>query len=283
MKKALSIIVAMLLVAAAGGTSHAVSFGNAGYSQNFDSMGTTGTTPPTGWSVYYYSGSNTTWETSIPASAIGGSTMTASNVTAAMLDTAITSSTKSTSAYNMADSATPNDRALATSPTGIAGTALQLVLTNTTGATLNSLSISYDIDKFYDGNTQGSGPYQEELPGYELFYSVNGGAYVNVASLNPVVTADGVHPVVPVGTPNTGSVDYTVTSITNAPISLTTAWGNGQTLTLQWVDDNAVNLSPDQVIGLNNVNITPTPIPAGIWLLGSSIFGLFGLRKKLQK
>jgi len=169
-----------------------------------------------------------------------------------------------------------------------------LVLTNNTGATINSLNLSYDIVKFYDGQLQSSTtsglPLGEELPGYQLFYSVNGGAYVNVSALNPVTVADGIHPVIPIGTPGaytsgttTGPVDYSVTSITNAPVSLATAWATGQNLTLRWVDDNAVNISPDQVIGLDNVNISTVPIPAAIWLLGSGLVGLVGVRRRMRK
>jgi hypothetical protein len=89
--------------------------------------------------------------------------------------------------------------------------------------------------------------------------------------------------VVPVGTVNNsgvnGPVDYNVTTISEALVALNTGWGTGQTLKFRWVDDNAVNISPDQVIGLNNVSINPVPIPGAIYLLGSCLAAL-GVRRK---
>jgi hypothetical protein len=207
----------------------------------------------------------------------------------ALVDTSIISATKNANAYNIAHAATPTNRVLSTSPTGIDGNALQLILTNNTGSAFNSINLSYDIVKFYNGNLQssidGTQPNAEELPGYQLFYKVDGGnTWFNAAALNPVRIADGIHPVVPAGTVNNtgvnGPVDYNVTNITNANITLAQTVAAGQTLTLRWVDDNAVNISPDQVIGLDNVNVTATPIPAAAWLLGSGLLGLVGMRRK---
>ncbi|HUO44582.1 MAG TPA: PEP-CTERM sorting domain-containing protein [Burkholderiales bacterium] len=274
---------------AACGAAHAASFTAGGYTQNFDGMGT-GTTLPTDWTAWSITtglNSHYQWTTSIPGSDVGGGT--SETITSALFDTAITNSTKSARPYNIAHG-TSTDRVLATSPTGDDGIALQLSLTNDTGATVNSFNISYDIDKFYDGDKQSSidssVPVGEELPGYQLFYSVNGGAWTNVAALNPVSTADGVHPVVPVGTVNNngvnGPVDYTVTSISNAFVDLSTAWGAGQTLLLRWVDDNAVNISADQIIGLNNVSIAAVPEPGTYALLMAGL-GLVGFAARRRR
>jgi hypothetical protein len=281
------------LIFAAGGTAQAASFAGT-YSQNFDSMGT-GTTLPGAagdWTAWNIAGAHDlfTQTTGIPGSAIGGGTAVTTG--SAMTDTSIVNTTKSaTTYYNIAHSTSTADRVLSTSPTGNAANVIQLSLTNNTGSAINSLNLSYDIVKFYDGTLQGtitSGyPNYEELPGYQLFYSVNGGTYVNVAALNPVNTADGIHPYIPIGTPSAaganGPVDYNVTSITNAQVALATAWAAGQTLNLRWVDDNAVNVSNDQVIGLNNVNVSSVPIPGAIWLLGSGLFGLVGARRRMRK
>ena len=267
------------------GAAQAATF-TGSYSQNFDSMGT-GTALPTDWTTWTAAGAHDTWATGITANGSSNSvqsmTSAGTSLVSAILDSAIVAGTKSANAYNIAHAATPTDRVLSTSPTGNDGSALQLLLTNSTGAAVNSVAISYDIDKFYDGTKQssisGSFPAGEELPGYQLFYSVNGGAWANVSALNPVSSADGVHPYIPVGTINAtgtnGPVDYSVTSISNAVVTFGTAWGAGQTLQLRWVDDNAVNISNDQVIGLNNVSVAAVPEPetyamflAGLGLLG---------------
>ena len=296
MKKELTkIAITAAMVLAFGSSGQAANIGT-GYTQNFDSMGTTGTTLPTDWTVWKVGSDHASWTTSITANGASDSvqamTSAGTTLSAAMLDSSIVYGTKNAMAYNIAHAATPTDRVLSTSPTGIDGNALQLSLTNNTGGTLNSINVSYDIVKFYDGTKQSSinsnYPVGEELPGYQLFYSVNGGSWVNVSALNPVATADGIHPVVAAGTPaayNTnGSVDYSVTSINNALVTLATSWGIGQTLNLRWVDDNAVNISNDQVIGLDNVNVNAasTPIPAAAWLLGSGLIGLVGLRRRSQ-
>jgi len=49
---------------------------------------------------------------------------------------------------------------------------------------------------------------------------------------------------------------------------------NGSNLELRWVDDDASQSSPDQMIGLNNVDITPVPLPASLPLLAFALGGV---------
>lgn len=213
-------------------TARAANF-NGVFQENFDSMGTAGTAPPSGWSVYgTYGGASTTWTSTIPASGVVGGTVT-TTVTAA---TAYTG-TSNTNGFNYATTTATSDRCLGTSPTTGAGVALQLSLTNTTGAAVSSLQISYDTRRFTAPATA------NELPGYWLFYSLdNGTTWTNVSATNPTITT----------VPNTTGVSVTAPST----ITLGSSWAANGTLLLRWMDDNAQQTSPDQVMGLDNVTVS---------------------------
>lgn len=208
------------------------------YTQNFDSMAS-GTTPPAGWSFYGAMGNaNTTWTdaTGIPANSVGGGTV---NNTLAAATTF--TGTSNTAGYNFALPGSTSDRSLGTSPTTGQGVVLQLSLTNPTGAPLSSLRMGYDIRRFAAGGST------NELPGYWLFYSLdNGTTWTNVSALNPTITT----------VPNT----VAVTTVAATTFGLSSPWAAGATLLFRWVDDNASQSSPDQVIGLDNVSIT---VPVG--------------------
>ncbi len=206
-----------------------VSFTGADYTQNFDSMGSSGTTAPAGWSFYgQLGGGNSTWSdvTGIPALAVSGGT--AGTLTAS---TTFTSSSDS-AGWNYALPASTTDRALGTAPTTGQGVVLQLALTNNTGSPISSIRIGYDIRRFTAATNQ--------LPGYWLFYSNdNGTTWTNASTLNPTTTT----------VPNTVGV----TTVPVTLIALSTPWTNGSQLRLRWVDDNASETSPDQIYGLDNV------------------------------
>jgi uncharacterized protein (TIGR03437 family) len=217
------------------------------YTQNFDSMGPTGTTPPPGWTVLEgNSGTNNgTWTGNITANG-PNSVATIVPTTGPLTPSAAPTSTNNNGFNAQGDSA--SDRVLATSPTGFSGSALELDLTNASGSASNGLIVSYDIRRFTAVSTP------NELPGYQLFYSVNGGAWVNVPSLNPTIAGP------------SGVVVPNTVGVTNVPpttFGLATVWQNGQILRLRWVDDNAEQTSPDQIQGLDNVVVSlasPGPI-----------------------
>src|SRR5438552_13611777 len=156
---------------------------------------------------------------------------------------------------NAATADAPDDRALTTDPTGVSGAVLELVLTNNTGSDLTALSISYDIRRFQVGVGG-----DDELPGYWLFYSLDGGiTYFNVAKLNPTIR----------NVPDTVGV----TRI-GGRFDLDSPLVKGESINLCWVDDNGGAPSPDQIIGLDNVSVTipgaaPAPPSIGIRFYGS--------------
>lgn len=213
------------------------------YLENFNSLGTTGTTPPAGWSVFNgASGSDKySWQTSIAATGVAAMVKRSDTLVVATPPTS-----NSNRGYNAGLAATASDRMLSSSPTGDAGTAFQLELTNASDEQINAISVSYDIRRF----TAPTGA--DELPGYQLFFSLdNGSTWSNVEALNPKASGNGIL------VPNT--VGLTQVPATTVPLG--SIWAPGAKLLLRWVDDNGVASSPDQILGLDNVSVSKADIP----------------------
>ena len=231
---------AALFALATSGWGQTVSFTGT-YTQNFDSMGTSGTTPPTGWSLFMgEGGNNATWSSSITAN---GSTLSVASMVATTGALTVNNAPTATqiNGYN-AQGSSSSDRVIATSPTGVTGNAIQLRLVNNTGATLTGIQVGYDIRRYTAASTA------NELPGYQLFYSTDGGTtWVNVSALNPTISGS-----TGVIVPNTVGV----TTVALTTVTLSSSVAAGSELRLRWVDDNAQQTSPDQIIGLDNVTIT---------------------------
>ena len=261
------------------------------YAQNFDGMGTSGTSAPSGWTVDSEAGSHATFAPPGSYTAGVNPNFTAGALTAdPTLSAGAPTNQKGLIGYNFdASGVTGNagDRALGSSPSGNAATILELNLTNSTGSAISSLSLSYDIDRFTttvdtNGDSKTSPNYGvEEYPGYQLFYNLtpgNNSTWVNVSSLNPTIDAGATGPVSVLN--STG-----VTSISDATIGLNANWNSGSTLALAWFDDNAESPSPDQLIGLNNVDIAaaaPEPSSLTLCLAGASLAFLgFRLRHRV--
>ena len=63
--------------------------------------------------------------------------------------------------------------------------------------------------------------------------------------------------------------------------TLPSARAVGSNLDVRWVDDNAVQTSPDQITGLNNVgvNVVPEPSTGTALLLGLGVLAAAGSRR----
>lgn len=250
------------VLAFAGSALGQANFVNAGYTQNFDSMGASGTAAPIGWKHFTTgTGSNTTWTTTIPASGANSvASVPVSTAATTLTALAIGPTANNNSGYNVPNTQptlNTTDRVLSTAPTTVAGAILQLELSNASGLNLPAgfvLTLNFDTVRFTTVSTP------NELPGYWLFASADGTNWANVGT-NPTI-----------GTvPNTAG-----TTSSSVQYTLGANWNLGSSIYFRWVDDNANQTSPDQIIGLNNVSVVPAP--GSLALLG--IGGLVGLRRR---
>ena len=221
------------------------------FSENFDSMGTAGTTPPAGWSIKNgeaTTSTNATWTDSIPIVANAATGSVKSMVAAAGALTVNNAPTANQNNGYNAQGASSTDRVIATAPTSVSGMAIQWQVTNTSANIVTALRIGYDTRRYLAVATA------NELPGYQLFYSLDSGTtWTNVAALNPTISGSGVQ------VPNTVGV----TTVSPTDFTLSSGWAVGAPLQLRWVDDNAVATSPDQIIGLDNVTLTAAAAQVG--------------------
>lgn len=261
MRRELFSALAVLAVAAAATAAPITT----SYAEDFDSMGTSGTTPPPSWKhiVFNMTTSNGTWSDSTGIPANGPNSVASISVTVA--GTPLTATNNPTSSnnngYNAARTTTAtSDRVLATAPTNVTGTGIQLTLTNANALPIDTLTVRFDIVRFTAPSSA------NELPGYWLFISTNGVSWTHIG---PAPTLTEV--------PNSVGVSNLTRSFGVPGVPLVSA--NAE-FYLRWVDDNARQSSPDQIIGLNNVLITATvvPEPAGLSLLGCAAFA--GLRRR---
>jgi hypothetical protein len=254
------------------------SFTAAGYQQNFDSMGDgTGaslyasTEAPIGFRVLTIPGGNTTYTNATDISLLPASDPLSIYAYTGYLGVNSTyggttpSLANNNNGLNAAFAASPTDRILATAPTGNAAAGIELQLLNNSGNALRDLMISYDIVRLNAVATA------NELPGYQLFYSQDAGnTWTKVLGLTP--TLAGTTGVV---VPNT----IGVTNVSNFGFSLARSWGAGQDLYLRWIDDNADQTSPDQIIGLNNLSVAAA-VPEPFTIVGTLLGGAAALRMR---
>jgi len=277
----LAMLIALVtLCCAAPATAQPVSFtGN--YTQNFDGMGT-GTTPPAGFGLFTIAGDSNTWTNtsgsnsvpptpgiSNPVGGTAGGALSVQNIDSG------TAAGNQNNGYNAATSASPNDRTLVTAPTGVAGSVIQLQLTNNTGSAIPSLRVGYDTRRMQVGAHSTRTPPagipdgSDEIPGFWLWYSLdNGASFTNVPAFTPVGQGPSSQPVVP--------NSLGVTTIPATPFALNAPWANGSNLILRWVDDNAVDPSPDPLNGIDNLSISVSPVPEPSSLLCLSAVAVLG-------
>jgi len=233
-----------------------------GYSQNFNGMGATGTSAPALFSIWTLPGDNSTFTdaTGIPASAVGGGTQTSPSGALGVFTQNLTTPTNASTnnnGFNFGFSTNTSDRALGTSPTQVGAAVIQAALTNARTTAITSLDISFDVEVVTLRTTA------NELRGLRFFYSTVGsaGPFTAVPALDVVPSASAVR----------GSV-----LAASATVNFPSAIAPGAGLWFRWVDDNADQTSPDQLVALDNLVIVPSP--AAIALAGMG--GLLCARRK---
>jgi hypothetical protein len=224
------------------------------YSQNFDSMGTAGTTPPAGWSVWILPGSSSSL--TIPTSAEVAAATLGTTVPLVVWNQTQAPVEWDTQAGNEGATATDPNRLLGTSPTTSRGTILQFSLDNTSGSALGGVTLSYDVRTTAAGTLKEGSPANstDELPGYSFYY-LDGSTWLHVPSLD--LASDGS---------------------ASAFIPFSTPVANGGTMLFRWFDDNAQAFSPDTMYAIDNVVVIPEPSALSLLTLGA--LALISRRRK---
>ena len=68
-----------------------------------------------------------------------------------------------------------------------------------------------------------------------------------------------------------------VTNVASTEFAFGSTWNPGSNLFLRWIDDNAVDPSPDEIIGIDNVHVAGVPEPSTLLLAGLAALGATGL------
>jgi hypothetical protein len=225
------------------------------YTQNFDGMGTAGTTSPSGWGVRTLAGNSLSL--TLPTSAeMAGSA--AGSATLIVWNQTDSPASWTSQAANEGASPSASNRLLGTSPTGTRGTILQLSLLNNSGGAVAKVGLGYDMQLMAAGVL--SGGFEpgalDELPGYSFYY-LDGSTWTHLPSLD-------------LSSP--GTAPYT-------EFFYTTPVANGATMQFRWFDDNAYAYSPDTMYAIDNV-VVNIPEPGTLSLLGLGALALIARRRR---
>ncbi|HZQ46434.1 MAG TPA: hypothetical protein VFC07_05435, partial [Verrucomicrobiae bacterium] len=134
-------VVAMLTVIAATCSLKATPISFTGsYTNNFDSLGTSGTTLPAGFRTMTLAGANSSYTAANPinSTAIAGATASGSQTLLPWASGSAVASSGS-SLFNCGSVGNNADRALGSDPTGIGAMVIELSMTNNTGSNLTGV------------------------------------------------------------------------------------------------------------------------------------------------
>ena len=221
------------------------------YTQNFDSMGTTGTTAPTGWFV--------------------GTGVTNGALTATTILVGTGSGTTGGN-YNFGSNGVnlATDRALGSLGSGSTARLTEFRFTNNTGLTIDSLTISWTGEQYRVG---GTAAVDNELA---LFYSTDGSTFTAAGT-----DAFDFHTPVDAGTAaalDGNAAANRVTGLGGTISALSIA--DGATFYLRWVDGDSP--SSENAVSIDDLTIafTTVPEPSTVSLVGLGLVGMLTFARR---
>ena len=208
------------------GQAYTFTSGNLTYSENFDEMGSAGTTFPTGWNAIRISGTGT-------ANA---------DLTLAVTD----GSANSGGVYNVGTS-DATDRSLGSLGSGTTVPAYGASLKNSSGSTLSSIAFSFVVEQWRSGSSNTVN--EKNIFEYSLdATSLSTGTWVPVSTLdlNEILTSTTTAAAVD------GNLPANQTSVSGSITGLSLA--DGATIWFRWSDTN--DAGSDGILAIDNLTIT---------------------------
>jgi hypothetical protein len=117
-----------------------------------------------------------------------------------------------------------------------------------------------------------------QYSGYSTFLGY-GGAYQTYTNVLNTATPSTPFPITNWGVNNTDLILAASTNTSTSGYYLALCYDGGSTYDVD-IYPVAGTYPTDPTFSAATANITPTPIPAATWLLGSGLMGLFGMRRK---
>jgi hypothetical protein len=258
-----SFAAAVLAIACFAVSAQAIVLTTPTWTENFDSMGTTGLTTPTGW----YTGVLNNNETLGYSSKVQGPMLT----TTALLQ-ATTGGRTTNGAYNVGASGS-TERCLSTLAGGNVDRAIDVMFTNALAAPIDMIVINYNGEEWGVRDPGG-------LNHMAMYYSATGLAESWV--LMPVQFGYDTPITTYIANGSTQKVDGNTAGRVNnvgGTYVLPATVGIGSSFYLRWYDKDDGNLGANNdMLGIDDFSITATPEPASLSLL--AVGGLLGLRRK---
>ena len=272
MKVRCAILAAVAGVAVASSAQAAVSFtGN--YSQNFDSIGPTGTAAPTDWVA-----GNVTANRSVD----GGGVLTSQALVPDDGTNGVAANTQGTIGknYNYGSLAAPSDRAIGSVPTTASfDRALQVALTNNTGGSISSLKIGYTGEQWRYGQGDSALAAENQGENLRVFYSTSVSSGWTSIGLNfgAPKLFDADRPGITDQTQLDGNAPANRT-VLSTNFVLPSPLADGSSFYIRWLDWNE-NSTSDHGLAVDDVSVSVVPEPASLSLLSLAVLPLLRRRR----